>query len=207
MSTAGSRTIPANKVGLIGGLLLLGWLAFALWPDRLAPKLAAAPIPVESKLQAVGLADNVDWEGMPELFAVWSEHAGWKDDKAQFAYWDRNDRSYSYFFEATRVNGKVRFRAMSEPDFIKDSGSSYALIYAGEPGICMVADQDLKTESPEHPFIFFKPVPVQWSVRRSAIPDAPGNTGTTKPVIKIDIGSPSVDLPKPSGKTGVSGGR
>jgi hypothetical protein len=172
-------------------------LAFTFTQHQPDPAPSVAPVVVESKLHAVGLADNVDWEGMPELFAVWSEHAGWKDGKAQFAYWDQGYRSYSYFFEATRVNGKVRFRSIPEPEFIEGSGSSFALIYVSDPETCMVADTDLKAESPEHPFLFFKPMPVQWSVSRIGNPLEHERVPTDKSRLKVDIRSMPVDLPKP----------
>lgn len=207
MSSTDSRTISADKVVLIGGLFLLVWLVFAFTTRKPETAPSVAPVAVESKLHAVGLADNVDWEGMPELFAVWSEHAGWKDGKAQFAYWDQGYRSYSYFFEATRVNGKVWFRSLPEPEFIEGSGSSFALIYVSDPETCMVADTDLKTESPEHPFLFFKPMKPQRPGPWIANPRESGHVSTEKPWVKVDVRSMPVDLPKPELKASTPVGR
>jgi hypothetical protein len=199
MGGSDSHRISANRVGLFMVVLLLAWMVASFYPrDKKAPpRVDVIPV-MESKLHAVGLADNPDWEGLPEFFAVWAEHAGWKDDKAQFAYWDQRDQSYAYFFEATRENGKVRFRSIPEPQFIEGSGSSYAKIYVNEPGVCMVADSDLKTESPEHPFVFFVPMPVQWDkngVWRKI--EEQNRTQTVKPKIKVELESLPLELLKP----------
>lgn len=211
MSGSDSRRIPPNRVALSLVLLLIAWLVFSFYPREKTPPPTAAPLPVaESKLRAVGLEDNANWEGLPELFAVWEGHAGWKNDKAQFAYWDQWSRSYAYFFEASRVNGKVRFREIPEPEFIEGSGSSFALIFVSEPGICMVADTDLKTESPEHPFIFFRPVPadadrfrmtdVLLRLEHERIP-------TGNPKINVDVRAAPLDVLKPGRKGSKPDGR
>ena len=211
MSGSDSHRIPPNRVALSLVLLLIAWLVFSFHPGEQKPP-PAAPLPViESKLRAVGLEDNANWEGLPELFAVWEGHAGWKEDKAQFAYWDQWSRSYSYFFEATRVNGKVTFRSIPLPDFFEISGSSFILAYASAPGIVWGTDTDLKTESPEHPFIFFKPVPlvtdgplnpaaIQYLLRQVSSPAG-------KSRVSIDLKPDGLDLPNPTAKPNSSDAR
>jgi hypothetical protein len=115
MSGSANSRIPANWVGLIFALLLAVWLAFTFIPRSEKPAPAAAPVTVESKLHAVGLADNPDWEGLPEIFAIWSDHAEWKEGKTRFAYLHPGTKTYSYYFQATRVNGDYRFREIAEP--------------------------------------------------------------------------------------------
>jgi hypothetical protein len=114
MATPYSR-IPANQVGLVFALLLAIWLAFTFIPRSEKPAPAVAPVVVESKLHAAGLEDNPDWEGLPEIFAIWADHAEWKEGKTRFAYWHPVMKSYSYNFEADRVKGGYRFREIAEP--------------------------------------------------------------------------------------------
>jgi len=113
MTTPNSR-IPANQVGLVFALLLAVWLAFTFIRRIEKPAPAAAPVVAESKLHAVGLEDNPDWEGMPEIFAIWADHAEWQDGKTRFAYWHPGTKTYSYYFEAVRISGGFRFKETPE---------------------------------------------------------------------------------------------
>jgi hypothetical protein len=106
----------------------LGWVVFVA--------VAAAPIgffylaqpkerppaePVEkvavprTKLSAVGLRENRDWDGLPDIFALWSAKAHWRNDRTRFSYWNPGTQSRSYFFEARRTAQGVRFREIPEP--------------------------------------------------------------------------------------------
>ena len=107
--------ISANKVGLILVLLLAVWLFLSLYPRSEKPAPAAVTAVAASKLRAVGLEDNPDWDGLPEIFAIWADHAEWKDGKTRFAYWHPGNKTYSYYFEAVRQPEGYRFRAISEP--------------------------------------------------------------------------------------------
>jgi hypothetical protein len=73
-----------------------------------------------SKLQAVGLPDNPDFEGLPEFFAVWAEHAEWKDNRTIFAYWHPGAQDFAYYFEAIRGPEGFRFRPIPEPNLGDD---------------------------------------------------------------------------------------
>ncbi len=197
--------ISVAKAGWFIVAFLIVWPLFLLWPGRSKqePSRRLSGTPITSKLLAVGLEDNPEWEGLPELFAVFESRAGWINDRAQFAYWDRWSHSYAYFFEATRVNGAVRFHSIPEPDFIDGSGSSYAKIYAGEePGMCMVSDSDLKSESPEHPFVFFRPVPAQVDMPLPRLPRELDKVSVADPKVNVDVGSSAVKLPEPTTKAG-----
>ena len=115
MSGSDSHRIPPNRVGLSLILLLVAWLAFSFYPRDKTPPPAAPPPEVESKLRAVGLRDNLDWEGLPEFFAIWADWAEWSDRKTRFAYWHPVMKTYSYYFEATRIDGGYRFKEIPEP--------------------------------------------------------------------------------------------
>ncbi len=114
--------ISAAKAGWVIGLLFFGWLAFVFlpWPksDTKEPP-PPAPVdvraPYRAKLVAVGLPDNSDLDGLPEMFAIWADKAHWKNDRTKFAYWNPGSQDYTYFFEATRENGRVRFRQIRKP--------------------------------------------------------------------------------------------
>lgn len=82
-------------------------------PDELpAPSVEKRP---PTKLESVGLHDYRDWDGVPEIFAVWADKAHWENDRTRFAYWNPATRSHSYFFEARRTPKGYRFREIPAP--------------------------------------------------------------------------------------------
>ena len=116
MKALWSGQLSAAKTGWLMALLFFGWLAFLLVP---APKTKPEPPPPPlvkppSRLVALGLPDNPDLEHLPEFFAMYADKAEWKDDKTIFAYWNPGSNSYSYFLEATRVNGGYHFEVIPE---------------------------------------------------------------------------------------------
>ncbi|HVT72862.1 MAG TPA: hypothetical protein VHD61_06980 [Lacunisphaera sp.] len=117
MKTAGLERTSAAKAGWLVIALTLGWVVFIFLADSSTPpppEPAKITVPASS-LQKAGLRDYVDWEGLPEIFAIWADHAEWKGNRALFAYWHPVTKKYSYHFEARRVNGRYRFREISEP--------------------------------------------------------------------------------------------
>ncbi|MDI1247381.1 MAG: hypothetical protein PSV13_00735 [Lacunisphaera sp.] len=116
MSGSDSHRIPPNRVGLSLVLLLVAWLVISYYPrDKTPPPVDAPPV-VESKLRAVGLRDNPDWDGLPEFFAIWAERAEWSEGKTRFAYWHPVMKTYSYYFEAVRTGDAYRFKEIGEPN-------------------------------------------------------------------------------------------
>jgi hypothetical protein len=155
----GSSRTSAAKAGWVVGLLLVGWLGFVLVP--LPPEKkgtrAVTNAQVDSKLRTVGLTDNVDWDGLPDYFAVWAPQAHWHNDKAKFAYWHAGSRSYAYFFEVTRNQGTYRFRSITEKEalgshqdhsFVKDHLHPSMTSDPGEQEEARYRDY------PNHPFVF-----------------------------------------------------
>lgn len=116
MATALNQRSPVAKAGWLIGLFLVGWLAFLFLPLPRSPE-PMRPIEVRSpsKLEQVGLRNYTDWEGLPEFFAIWADQAEWKDGRTRFAYWHPVMKTYSYYFEATRVDSGYRFREIAEP--------------------------------------------------------------------------------------------
>ncbi len=149
MNGSDSHRIPPNRVGLSLVLLLVAWLVFSFYPRNEKPAPVAAPLVAESKLHAVGLQDNPDWEGLPEFFAIWADHAQWKDGKTRFAYWNPGSRTYAYYFEATRHEGNYRFRAISTQEMAREG-----LQYVGEEFADAMDAAQQNDESPTHPFVF-----------------------------------------------------
>lgn len=97
-------------------LLAGGWLVFLLLPKPAdEPAASPAPPPPPSSLVRAGLRDYTDWEGLPEIFAVWADKAEWKDGRTRFAYWHPVMKTYSYYFEAVRVKGGFHFKEIAEP--------------------------------------------------------------------------------------------
>jgi hypothetical protein len=138
-----SGRISVAKAGWFIVVFLIAWPLFVLVPfghKPTPPVPHLSPWSPTSKLPAVGLVPNSDWEGLPELFAVWQEHAEWNEGKTQFAYWHPGSRSYVYFFEARREAGATRFRALTDAEAIT--------------GGLMAQTIDLTENSPTHPFLF-----------------------------------------------------
>ena len=111
--------IPLGKFAwLILAVVIAAPTAFFILVTPKEPDEPTAP-PAEkrplSKLESVGLRDYRDWDGLPEIFAVWADKAHWENDRTRFAYWNPAARSYSYFFEARRTPKGYRFREIREP--------------------------------------------------------------------------------------------
>ncbi len=115
MSAPVNQRVSPNRVALIGVLLLAAWLVFEFYPRKPKPTPPVAQVMTESKLHAVGLTDNPDWDGLPEIFAIWADKAEWKDGRTRFAYWHPVMKTYSYYFEATRNGARVSFKEIAEP--------------------------------------------------------------------------------------------
>jgi|CXWL01.1.fsa_nt_gi hypothetical protein len=149
MSEPASQRLPANQAGLILVGLVTVWVIFIFVSRREKPAPPVASVVTESKLKAVGLPDNVDWEGLPGFFDVFADHAVWENGKAQFAYWNPGSHSYSYFFEATQEDGKVRFRPISKA--MLSVSLDLLLQELGEK-------DDSNYEVPTHPIVFPEPM-------------------------------------------------
>ncbi len=109
--------ISAIKTGWVLLVLLAIWLTFIALPSP-KEEVQAIPAPANAlglELRAVGLPDNPDLGGLPEIFSIWAGEAEWKDGRTRFAYWHPVMKTYAYFFEAIRVDGHVRFKEISEP--------------------------------------------------------------------------------------------
>lgn len=166
MATSDHR-IPANQVvWLLAGLLAI-WVGWLFVPKSEKPRVVSQPVMTESKLRAVGLPDNPDWEGLPELFAVWSAQAPWQDGKVQFAYWNPGAHAYSYFFEAIQSKGLVRFRVLStvealqrkefiDPKFVDRGLGGFFWETSIDRSASQLAAVEFGTDSPMHPFVFFQ---------------------------------------------------
>ncbi len=115
MNSPANQRVAPNRVVLILALLLAVWLGFEFYPRNPKQTPPMSPVAAESKLRAVGLADNPDWEGLPEFFAIVADKAEWNDDRTRFAYWHPVMKTYSYYFEATRGSTGFRFKEITEP--------------------------------------------------------------------------------------------
>jgi len=135
--------LERGTVGQLGWLILLlmgAWLAFVFVPAPRPkppppPAVAPAPQPI-SNLAAVGLPNNPDFDGLPEIFALWADQAEWVNDRTVFGYWNPATLDYSYVFEATRRNGRFHFRPVPRPEDFK------------------VALAPNESQPPEHPLRF-----------------------------------------------------
>ena len=117
MHTPALERTSAAKSGWLIIVLTTGWMVFVLWPgppEASVPRSVPIPVPVSSLTRA-GLREYTDWEGLPEIFAIWADRAEWKDNRTRFAYWHPVMKNYSYFFEASRTAQGYRFREIAEP--------------------------------------------------------------------------------------------
>ena len=119
MADSLNQRSPVAKIGWLIPVLMVAWLAFLFLPVQKPEPPPVAPTRIiakqASKLQLAGLPDNVDFEELPEIFAIWADQAEWKDNRTRFAYWHPGSKNYGYFLEATRVEGGFRFREIPEP--------------------------------------------------------------------------------------------
>lgn len=153
MDTQVNQRVSPNRVALIGALLVVVWLVLAFFSHEEKPTPPVAHVASESKLRAVGLGDNPDWEGLPELFAVWADGLIWTDNKTRFGYWNPGSNSYSYYFEATRNNGSYLFRAVPKGKFSEE------VYYVSEDGNVISEEvPEFRSASPAHPFVFEYPI-------------------------------------------------
>jgi hypothetical protein len=114
-----SEKIPVGKLGWIVLVLVLGAplaFFFLATPKERGSEPDTPPQNRErTKLESVGLRDYRDWDGVPEIFALWAERAYWKNNRTRFSYWNPGTNSHSYFFEARRTANGYRFREIPEP--------------------------------------------------------------------------------------------
>jgi hypothetical protein len=199
MSTRASERISTAKTGWVVALLMVGWVLFLILPFGRDEPAPVAPHPVdrpgEADLAAVGLHYNVDWIGLPQYFAVWSKSIQWTNDKVQFAYWNAGRESYSYFFEATRRDGSVRFRSITVMEMTLAPGL-YA--YETEEGeiIGEGADPD-RTNSETHPFVFWSEEMV--TIRGPEWVPTAASDVVARPQVKaeVDLKVQELEVPKP----------
>jgi hypothetical protein len=137
------------------------WWVFAL--VAAAPLLFFAlvtpkpPAPVESpsvlslprtSLSAIGLRENRDWDGLPELFALWSAKAHWRNDRTRFSYWNPGTQTRSYFFEARRTAQGLRVREIPEPS---QPGFQWDPDVAPEDPLCLYLPVRHRSDDPVQP--------------------------------------------------------
>jgi len=202
MNPAANQRIAPGRVLLIMVVLLAVWAGFQFWPQKKpAPSPWLPPVQAESKLQAVGLANNPDWAGLPELFAVWVDQIPWVNDRTYFAYWDPGATAYAYFFEATRGKEGIRFRSAEGLGsmFVPEGASGESLRFDDEELARYAAER--RAGSPTHPFVFpkrsdlQKPIIVVHKPSQSFFVDRIDQP-SLKP-IPTPISPPAIDLSKP----------
>ena len=92
----GRRSFP-TVMGWVIPVFMVGWLAFLFLPmprpEPPAPRILAQ---VPTKLELVGLPNGLDFEGVPDFFAAFVDHAEWRDNRTLFAYWHPVMETYSY---------------------------------------------------------------------------------------------------------------
>ncbi len=194
MNAPAIERTSAAKAGWVVVLLIAAWLVFLLVPGTREAKPAASnalpPVAAESKLESVGLANNPDWFGLADYFAIWTGNVDWVENRTFFAYWNPGSYSYSYFFEAIREGEKIRFRSLpakpADARFILDDDelAEYA--------------KTRKGDSPTHPFVFAVKLPA--SVALPALRWSPGMDPTGEPVEKVELKPESQPIPPPAVK-------
>jgi len=152
MSARPNSRFTTAQAGWIALVVFAAWLVFLFVPTSRKPKPAAPtalpPVVAQSKLESVGLANNPDWQGLPDYFAIWANNVEWVGNKTYFAYWNPGSYSYSYFFEATRGGEGIRFRSLAEKP-----GDN---VLHFDEGILAQYAEERKGDSPSHPFVFPK---------------------------------------------------
>ncbi len=150
-SPAANSRIPLGKLGWCVVTLVLAapLLFFALVTPRESPAPTAEKVqPPPSKLRAVGLRDNRDWDALPALFALAESRAHWRNQRTRFAYWNPGTQSHGYFFEARRTDAGLRFREISEP---RDAGYEWDPAAAPEDPLRLYLPIRPRPEDPVKP--------------------------------------------------------
>jgi hypothetical protein len=110
---------PRLSAWLVAGFVVaapLLFLALVTPPEPTEESTLVRPPPSSpSPLAAVGLRENRDWDGLPEIFAVWADRAHWVGGRTRFAWWHPGAQAHGYFFEARRTPAGIRFREIAEP--------------------------------------------------------------------------------------------
>lgn len=177
MGTGANDRVSPGRVVAIFAVLLAVWLGSQFLPRRQEPPPPLAPVQAESRLRSVGLADNPDWDGLPELFAVWADKVAWDDQKVCFAYWHPGARTYAYFFEATRRDGSYRFNEVSLRQLLEQG-------YQAENGDDPAQVARRESETSTHPFVFLNRPGL--SIRKSEPRiEAPRPSDPAKPTIEL----------------------
>lgn len=149
-SAANSR-IPLGKLGWLVAALVLAapLLFFALVTPRESPAPTLEKVePPPSKLRAVGLRDNRDWDALPALFALAEPKAHWRNQRTRFAFWNPGTQSHGYFFEARRTDAGLRFREIPEP---RDAGYEWDPAAAPEDPLRLYLPIRARLEDPVKP--------------------------------------------------------
>ncbi len=197
MDTRVNQRIAPNRVALIGVLLLAAWLVFEFYPRPAKSVPPVAPVVTESKLNTVDLADNPDWAGLPEFFAVWADKLEWDDEKTLFAYWHPGSKTYAYYFEAIRHGGSYRFRVLTGEELTK------ALRYSFDEAENDITAETLnqQKEPTTHPFVFVSDFLMKVTPSRRHIDHSedrpPALPAKAPPRIGVDISPVPMDFPKP----------
>ena len=171
-----SGKISAAKTALILLFLLAVWLAFFALPSR---KNIGVQIPRgdsgATKHPLLGLSDNPDLGGLPEIFEIWSAKAEWINGTTRFAYWHPGMKTYAYYFEAVRNDQGVRFREIPEPH---DPGYSW--------------DESLSEDCPIRFYTSVHEIKAGDRVQDSVADPAP----VDRQAVKVPITAPKVQVPE-----------
>lgn len=183
----------AAKAGWLIALIFAAWLVFLLVPGpkpAIKPVAKMEPIP-SSRLLAVGLPDNPDLDALPQIFAIWADKADWVNDRTEFAYWNPGAMDYSYFFEATRDGGRVRFRNLVKPTFFdrKELGR----------GVAPPDEHPLKfLQAPRQPVYIGPARGLSWRIGDAKTGNAvPAQVPLTLPGADIKPASPPLEVVEP----------
>jgi hypothetical protein len=179
MKTPAMGRPSAAIAGWLFAAVFAAWLVFLLVPAPKPPAGIEPPSvpPALSKLAAVGLPDNPDFAGLPEYFALWADKADWVNDRALFAYWSPATLDYSYFFEAVRRDGKVRFHMVDKPP------NYDVTLSASEPQPVEHPLRFILTEHIQTPSFH----PVDW-------PDAPDRIDVHTTVLRVPLEVPKAAI-------------
>lgn len=149
---AANARIPLGKLAwIVLAVVAAGpLLFFALVTPKEAEPAPTQPVvtPSRTALTSVGLRENRDWDGLPEIFALWSAKAHWRNNRTRFAYWHPGTQSRSYFFEVRRTKQGLRFREIPEPN---DKGYEWDPNVAPGDPLCLYLPIARRPEDPVVP--------------------------------------------------------
>ena len=109
------QPVPRSRLSKTPSWISLGFLLGALfvWSLPHEQKATSTTLSPDAAPRVVQL-ERPKLTEVEAVFAEWERYAVWKNNLTQIALWDTEKRSFTIFYEVTRLNGDYFFRSIPE---------------------------------------------------------------------------------------------